>query len=94
MLFHVTAKHSVNDCHLYNSEVKQALHEFLPSVPTLCEELDLHIHYAVTAAPEHLFYFLIETNDYSALCTFLSKVPMKQDFEVKPVRLFGINKSC
>jgi hypothetical protein len=39
MLFHVTAKHSVNDCNLYNREVKQALQEFLPSIPSLCEEL-------------------------------------------------------
>jgi hypothetical protein len=91
MLFHITAKHSVNDCNLYNENVKQALQEFLPSIPSHCVELGLKIHYAVTAAPDHLFYLLVEADNYSAICTLLSAVPMKQEFDIKPVRLLGIN---
>jgi hypothetical protein len=90
VLFHVTAKHSANDCNIYNAEVKQALQEFLPSVPSMCKELGVKIHFAVTGAPDHVFYLLVETNDYSALCSLLSAVPIKQEFDIKPVRLLEV----
>lgn len=76
---------------MYNKEVKQALQEFLPSIPSTCKELGVKIHFAVTAAPDHIFYLLVEVDDYSGLCTLLSKIPMKQEFDIKPVRLIDIS---
>jgi hypothetical protein len=86
MLFHVTAKHSVNDCVTYNTEVRAALQEFLPTVPGRCEELGVKLHFALNGAPDHVFYLLLEADDYSAVCSLLCSIPMKQEFDIKPVR--------
>jgi hypothetical protein len=36
MLFHVTARHDVNNCGMYNEVIRQALREFVPSIPSRC----------------------------------------------------------
>jgi hypothetical protein len=91
MLFHVTAKHSIDDCNMLNEEVKQALQEFLPTLPSLCMDLGIKLHSAVTGHPEHVFYFLVEADDHASLCTFLCSIPLKQEFEIKPVRTVRFN---
>ncbi|GIM47124.1 hypothetical protein DNHGIG_26730 [Collibacillus ludicampi] len=54
------------------------------------KELGVKIHFAVTGASDHVFYLLVETDDYSALCSLLSAVPMKQEFVIKPVRFLEV----
>ncbi|WP_067936975.1 hypothetical protein [Alicyclobacillus kakegawensis] len=90
MLFHVTARHSVDDCGMYNEEIRQALQEFVPSIPNRCEELGVKLHFAVMGHPDHVFYLLVESNDLTAVCALLSAVPMKQEFDIKPVRLLEL----
>jgi hypothetical protein len=86
MLFHVTARHHVDDCGMYNEEIRQALQEFAPSIPERCKELGVKVHFAVMGHPDHVFYFLVEANDLTSVCALLSAVPMKQEFDIKPVR--------
>jgi hypothetical protein len=57
---------------------------FLHRSSALCQPAN------VTAPADHLvsvFYLLVETDDYSALCSLLSAVPMKQEFDIKPMNL-------
>jgi sugar phosphate isomerase/epimerase len=86
VLFHVTARHDVQNCGMYNEEIRQALQEFLPSVATRCEELGVKIHFAVMGHPDHVFFLLVEADDLAPVCALLSAVPMKQEFDIKPVR--------
>lgn len=90
MLFHVTARHDVDNCGMYNDEVRQALQEFLPTMPSRCQELDVKVHFAVAGHPDHVFYLLVEADDLTAICTLLCEVPMKQEFDIKPVRMLNI----
>ncbi|MDQ0188517.1 hypothetical protein JI721_16360 [Alicyclobacillus cycloheptanicus] len=86
MLFHVTARHDVDQCGMYHEEIRQALQAYLPLIPSRCEEYGVKIHFAVAGHPEHVFYFLVEADDVSAVCTLLCEVPMKQTFDIRPVR--------
>jgi len=86
LLFHVTARHDVNHCGMYNEEVRQALQEFLQCIPSRCEELGVKVHFAVAGHPDHVFYLLVEADDLTPVCTLLCEVPMKQEFDIKPVR--------
>jgi hypothetical protein len=92
VLFHVAAKHSVNDCGMYNADVREALQEFAQSIPERCKELGVKLHFAVAGHPDHVFYMLIESDDYSAVCVMLSAVPMKQEFDIKPVRFLAFEQ--
>ncbi len=86
LLFHVTARHDVNNCGMYDEEVRQALQEFLPTIASRCEELEVKVHFAVAGHPDHVFYLLVEADDLTPVCTLLCEVPMKQEFDIKPVR--------
>jgi hypothetical protein len=86
VLFHVTARHDVNNCGIYNEEIRQALQGFAPSIQKRCAELGVKVHFAVNSHPEHVYYLLVEADDLTNVCTLLCEIPMKQDFDVKPVR--------
>jgi hypothetical protein len=93
MVFHVTARHNVNDCAMYDENVRQALQEFVPSIPGRCKEMGVKLHFVVNAEPSHAFYLLIEADDYMAVCALLSAVPIKQEFDIKPVRVMEFEQS-
>ena len=90
LLFHVTARHDVDNWGMYNDEVRQALQEFLQTMPSRCQELGVKVHFAVAGHPDHVFYLLVEADDLTPICTLLCEVPMKQEFDIKPVRTFNI----
>lgn len=75
---------------MYSDEVRQALQEFLPTMPSRCQELDVKVHFAVAGHPDHVFYLLVEADDLTPVCTLLCEVPMKQEFDIKPVRELNI----
>jgi muconolactone delta-isomerase len=85
MLFHVTATHTTADCPLYNEALRPALQEADASSEALAQELGLTVHFAVTGAPAHVFYSLLEADDYSAVQRYLAAIPMKQEFTIVPV---------
>lgn len=91
MLFHVTARHDVNNCGIYNEDIRLSLQEFAPSIPIRCEELGVKVHFAVNGHPDHVFYLLVEADDLTAVCSLLCEIPMKQGFDIKPVRSFELS---
>ena len=92
MLFHVTARHTSDQCGMYNDEVQKGLREFFPSVEHLCTEHNVKLHYIVTGHPEHVFYILVEAEDSGSLCSVLTAIPMQQEFDIKPVRFLNGNQ--
>lgn len=92
MLFHVTARHDVDNCGMYSDERREALQAFIPIVSSRCEELGVKLHFAVAAHPDHVFFFLVEADDLISVCALLAEVPMKQEFDLKPVRAVSLNR--
>ena len=89
MLFHITARHTVDNCGIYNEEIRQKLQAFMLTVPSRCEEFGVKVHFAVAGHPDHVFYLLVEADDLTPVCALLCEIPMKQEFDVRPVRPLG-----
>lgn len=89
MLFHVTARHTVDHCGMYNEDVQKDLQTFLPSMQQLCQEHSVKLHYVVTGHPDHVFYILVEAEDSGSLCSVLTAIPIQQEFDIKPVRFLN-----
>ena len=86
MLFHVTATHTADNCPGYNRELMPGLVEAIEKSDAVASELGIKVHFMVNAAPEHVIYALLETEDSSRIALWTSSFPMKQDFKVSPVR--------
>ena len=86
MLFHITATHTADNCPGYNRELMPALVEAIENSDALASELGIKVHFMVNAAPEHVIYALVETEDSSRIALWTSSFPIKQDFKVSPVR--------
>ena len=86
MLFHITATHTADNCPGYNRELMPPLVEAIEKSDTVASELGIKVHFMVNAAPEHVIYALVETEDSSRIALWTSSFPMKQDFKISPVR--------
>lgn len=92
VLFHVTARHTFDQCGMYNPDIQKDLQAFLPSIQQLCKEHSVKLHYVVTGHPDHVFYILVEAEDSGSLCSVLTAIPMQQEFDIKPVRFLGVDQ--
>ena len=52
----------------------------------MASELGIKVHFMVNAAPEHVTYALLETEDSSRIALWTTSFPFKQDFDIIPVR--------
>ncbi len=78
-------EHSVEDCPGYNKEKMKEMREAGQNMEQLAEELNVKVHFLVNAAPAHVVFALLETDDYSSIFKLLNNVPLRQDFEITPV---------
>ena len=85
MLFHVTATHTPDNCPLYDPERQAAVHEAAAKMDDLAKELGVTVHFNVTGAPNHVYYVLLDANDFASVQQFLAAVPIKQEFTITPV---------
>lgn len=85
MLYHVSATHSPDNCPLYDSDVQEELQEGMAASAHLARELGVTIHFLVSAAPDHVFYSLLEADDFTAIQRVLAAVPLRQEFTITPV---------
>ena len=85
MLFHVTMTHTVDDCPGYNPEKMPEVLASFEKVDAVAKELTIKVHFYVEAAPEHVAYALLETDNQSSILGFLTASPMRQDFKITPV---------
>jgi uncharacterized protein DUF3303 len=86
MLFHVTATHTPDDCPIYNADVRDAARQAAEQTSSLAKEQGITVHAAVTGAPEHVVYFLLEADSFEPVATFLAhNSAFPQDFTITPV---------
>ena len=86
MLFHMTATHTEDNCPGYNPELMPAMVEAIEKSDAVAGDLGIKVHFLVNAAPEHVTYALVETDDSSRLALWTTSFPFKQDFKITPVR--------
>ena len=86
MLFHITATHTEDNCPGYNPELMPGMVEAIEKSDNVASELGIKVHFMVNAAPEHITYALVETEDSSRIAFWTTSFPMKQDFKISPVR--------
>lgn len=90
MLFHVTATHTPDDCPIFNPDVRDAAKQSVAQVSSQAKALGVTVHAAVTGAPEHVIYYLLEADTYEPVATFLAEnSAFPQDFTVTPVMPLG-----
>jgi hypothetical protein len=51
----------------------------------LATELGIKVHFMVSAAPKHVSYILLETEDSSQIPLWANSFPYKQEFDINPV---------
>jgi muconolactone delta-isomerase len=85
VLYHVTATHSPDNCPLYDPDMRDDLEEGMTATEDMARELGVTILFLVTAAPDHVFYSLLEADDFTAIQRVLTALPMRQEFTITPV---------
>ena len=85
MLFHVTAVHDVDDCAAYNTEVQEQLLEFWGGIEALGDELGVQVLSWLADAPGHTVFMVLESGSVASVSKFLLAIPMRQDFDIRPV---------
>lgn len=86
MLFHVTATHSPDDCPIFNPDIRDAARESAEQTSSRAQELGITVHAALTGAPEHVVYFLLESDSFEPVAKFLAQASaFPQDFTITPV---------
>lgn len=86
MLFHITATHTAEDCPGYNMEMIPDVLKGLESREEIAKKQKVKIMGMWSAAPEHVFYILLEAgnlHDIDLFCT--QSAPFKQSYNVTPV---------
>lgn len=86
MLFHVTATHSEDNCPGYNVEIIPEVLKGLESREQLAKQHNVKLLGLWSAAPDHVFFALVETDSLRDLDLFFEQAaPFKQAFRVTPV---------
>lgn len=86
MLFHVTASHSPESCPIYNPEYQDAAREGSAKLAEWAKEGGVTIRFAVTAAPDHFIYYLLEADQHESVAQLLIRItPFPSEFTITPV---------
>ncbi len=87
MLVHVTAVHSENNCPGYHHDTLPGMMEALERREDLARQYNIRLHYMVSAAPEHSFYALLETENFPSISRFLVELlPVPHDYKITLVQ--------
>lgn len=87
MLLHLTAIHSENNCPAYHEETVSRLMQSLERREDLARQYNIRLHYMVSAAPEHAFYMLLETDNVAKVSKFVMELLLvPHDFKLTIVQ--------
>jgi len=86
MLIHVTATHSEDNCPGYNMELIPAVLKGLEAREEIAKKHGVKLLGLWSAAPEHVFYLLLEANSAHDVDLFVTEAaPFKQAYKLTPV---------
>lgn len=86
MLYHISISHTSANCPLYNESIREHALQGSLQVNEIAERHGVTLHAAVTAAPVHQIYMLVETENFGAVTPFIAECfPYPSDFTVVPV---------
>ena len=86
MLIHVTATHSEDNCPGYNMELIPSVLKGLEAREEIAKRRNVKLLGLWSAAPEHVFYMLVEANSSHDVDLFVTEAsPFKQAYKLTPV---------
>ena len=86
MLFHITSTHSEDNCPGYHTEKIPAVLEGLTKRDEIARAHNVKVHWFLSAAPDHTFYYLLEADKQINIDLFVTEVaPFPQAHKVTPV---------
>jgi hypothetical protein len=87
MLFHVTATHAEENCPGYNLDKMPDLVAASERSEELAKQFDVKVHSLLNAAPEHVIYAVLETDNIGSIAPFMMQaMPIRSSFKVTPVQ--------
>lgn len=85
MMYHVTLKHTEDNCPVYHRERMPGVLEAFENLEGLGRELGVKQHSFVWCPPAHTAFLLVEADDLGAVSRYVFSVPMPQEIQVTPV---------
>lgn len=90
MLFHVTMTHSTADCPLFHPELREATGRVAEGLSDRAAELGVTVHAAVSGAPAHVQFLLLEADSYEPVARFIALASaFPQEYTITPVVPLG-----
>ncbi len=85
MLFHITMKHTPENCPTsWSPEEQQQFFTEAEKMNEVAKEMNIDIRFMV-AGIGHTMYALIDARDFTAMNLFFSGFQLKQDYHIEPV---------
>jgi hypothetical protein len=89
MLFHLTMKHTEDNCPVYHRELQAEALAVSDRLEEISKELGVKVHFLVTNGPDHVVFGLLEADSLSAITRWVFSYPTPQDTKVVPVEHLG-----
>ena len=70
---------------MYNPELRAPAAAAMKNMEASAKQHNVKLRFSVSGAPDHVLYHLLEADSLDAVRTWLSVVPLKQDFRITPV---------
>lgn len=85
MLFHVTMRHTEDNCPVYHREKLPEALEAFESLEALGKKLNVKSHFNVWCGPDHVAFALLEADSLDAVTRYVFSIPIPQSTSVVPV---------
>jgi hypothetical protein len=85
MLFHVTMKHTEDNCPAYHTEWMPGVLESLEQLEARGKEVGVKAHALLWGAPAHVAFAVLEADNLGSLGRYLNSIAIKQEFDIVPV---------
>jgi hypothetical protein len=85
MLFHVTMKHTEDNCPAYHTEWMPEVLASFEQLEAKGKEVGVKAHAILWGAPVHVAFAVLEADSLVSLGRYLNSIAIKQEFEITPV---------
>jgi len=77
--------HTAESCPVYHPEQMSAAMESAEKSESLTKELNIKVHFMLSAIAGHAMYTLVEADNADALSRYFGSIPFPQDYTLTPV---------